>query len=108
MLRSQVLYLQARAHGAVEDKDFLFEGIEIAAISIFTFGHVISFANFYLIQQTQIKKFISKVTDIILMNKFQVLPKEYLKYSLYSYNHFILTFYQNSCTVLLYKIGVHV
>ena len=36
MLGSQVLHLQARAHRAVEDKDFLFEGIEVSAVCVFS------------------------------------------------------------------------
>ncbi len=39
MFGSEVLVLQAGAHGAVEDKDFLFEGIEVAAVGVFTLGH---------------------------------------------------------------------
>ena len=39
MFGSQVLQLQARSHRAIEDKDFLFEGVEVAAVGIFAFGH---------------------------------------------------------------------
>ena len=35
-LRREVLVLQAGAHGAVEDENLLFEGIEVAAVGVFT------------------------------------------------------------------------
>jgi hypothetical protein len=35
MLGGQVLQLQARAHRAIEDKDFLFEGVEVTAVGVF-------------------------------------------------------------------------
>ena len=40
MLGGQILILQAGAHRAVEDKDFLFEGVEVFAVCIFSFSHV--------------------------------------------------------------------
>ena len=36
MLGSQVLDLQAGSHRAVEDEDFLFEGVEVAAVCVFS------------------------------------------------------------------------
>ena len=36
MFGSQVLDLQARAHRAVEDEDFLFEGVEVTAVGVFS------------------------------------------------------------------------
>ena len=39
MFRSQVLYLQAGAHRAIEDEHFLFEGVEVAAVGVFALGH---------------------------------------------------------------------
>jgi hypothetical protein len=36
MFGSQVLHLQAGAHRAVEDKDFLFEGVEVFSVCIFS------------------------------------------------------------------------
>ncbi len=37
---SEVLHLQAGAHRPVEDEDFLFEGVEIASVCVFAFGHI--------------------------------------------------------------------
>lgn len=42
MLGGQVLQLQAGAHRAVEDEDFPFEGIEIAAVGVGAISHFIS------------------------------------------------------------------
>jgi hypothetical protein len=35
MLGGQVLILQARSHCAIENQDFLFEGVEVAAVGVF-------------------------------------------------------------------------
>ena len=40
MFGGQVLDLQAGAHRAVEDEDFLFEGVEIFSVCVFSFGHI--------------------------------------------------------------------
>ena len=39
MFGGQVLQLQARSHRAIEDKDFLFEGVEVAAVGVFSLSH---------------------------------------------------------------------
>ena len=39
MFGGEVLHLQAGSHRAVEDEDFLFEGVEITAVCVFAFGH---------------------------------------------------------------------
>ena len=36
MLGSEMLVLQTRAHCTIEDKDFLFEGVEVFSICIFS------------------------------------------------------------------------
>ncbi|MBV6402715.1 MAG: hypothetical protein CNIPEHKO_03028 [Anaerolineales bacterium] len=45
MFGSQVLHLQARSHRAVEDKDFLFEGVEVRAVGVFARGHYFIFPS---------------------------------------------------------------
>jgi hypothetical protein len=37
MFGGQVLQLQARAHRAIEDEDFLFEGVEVTAVGVLSF-----------------------------------------------------------------------
>jgi hypothetical protein len=39
MLGSEILYLQARSHRTVEDKNLLFEGVEVTAVGVFALGH---------------------------------------------------------------------
>ncbi len=39
MFGSQVLDLQARSHRAIEDKDFLFEGVEVTAVGVFAISY---------------------------------------------------------------------
>ena len=39
MLGGQILDLQAGAHRAVEDEHFLFEGIKIFSVCVFSLGH---------------------------------------------------------------------
>ena len=41
MLGGQVLHLQTCSHRPVKDKYFLFEGVEVFAICIFPFCHVV-------------------------------------------------------------------
>lgn len=40
------------SHGAIEDEDFLFEDVEVAAVDVFAVCHIISFVRFSI----QIKK----------------------------------------------------
>ena len=48
MLGGQILVLQAGAHRAVEDEHFLFEGIQVTAVGVFSLSHVYFLENFLL------------------------------------------------------------
>src|SRR6185436_2828571 len=55
MLSCEILFLQAGAHRAVEDKDFLFECVKIFSICIFSFGHKFGSPRFLTFNQVSFK-----------------------------------------------------
>src|SRR5215216_962048 len=57
MLGGEMLVFQAHSHRAIEDKYFLFEGVEVFSVGIFSFGHICFLYELNSPEMTMMKQF---------------------------------------------------